>query len=92
MNKLLISVVIPLYNKEKTIKKTLNSILLQSYSNYEIVIVDDGSTDDSYSIVSNYVESNIEKQRIRLLHQENGMLRVNGSCFLTLMTNYFRML
>ena len=57
MNKLLISVVIPLYNKEKTIKKTLNSILLQSYSNYEIVIVDDGSTDDSYSIVSNYVES-----------------------------------
>ena len=72
MNKLLISVVIPLYNKEKTIKKTLNSILLQSYSNYEIVIVDDGSTDDSYSIVSNYVESNIEKQRIRLLHQENG--------------------
>ena len=55
MNRLLISVVIPLYNKEKTIKKTLNSILLQSYSNYEIVIVDDGSTDDSYSIVSNYV-------------------------------------
>lgn len=72
MNKILISVVIPLYNKEKTIKKTLNSILSQSYSNYEIVIVDDGSTDDSYSIVSNYIKSDIEKLRIRLLQQENG--------------------
>ncbi len=61
------TVVIPLYNKEKYIKRTLNSVLKQTFTNFEIVIVDDGSTDKSCEIVEA-----INDPRIRLIRQENG--------------------
>lgn len=48
----MISVIIPLYNKKKTIKKTIESILGQSYKDLEIIIVDDGSTDGSLSVIA----------------------------------------
>lgn len=63
----MISVVIPLYNKEPIIKKTLNSVLSQDYSDFEVVVVDDGSTDNSVAIVESIVGP-----RIRLIKQENG--------------------
>ncbi len=63
----MISVVIPLYNKADKIKKTLESVFAQTYTNYEIVIVDDGSTDASASIVEH-----INDPRIRLIHQKNA--------------------
>lgn len=47
----MISVIIPLYNKKKTIKKTIESILGQSYKDWEIIIVDDGSTDGSPDVI-----------------------------------------
>ncbi|WP_290161290.1 glycosyltransferase family 2 protein [Xylanibacter rodentium] len=47
----LISIIIPLYNKEKAISQTLMSVLNQTYNNLEIIIADDGSTDNSASIV-----------------------------------------
>lgn len=46
-----ISVVIPLYNKEKSIAQSLQSVLNQSYTDFEIVVVDDGSTDKSVEII-----------------------------------------
>lgn len=49
----LFSIVIPLYNKEKDILHTLNSLSLQTFTNYEVIIVDDGSTDQSLEIVQN---------------------------------------
>lgn len=63
----LVSVVIPLYNAEKYIEKTLRSILNQTYSNFEIVIVDDASTDSSIDIVKNICDS-----RIRLYCNEDN--------------------
>lgn len=63
----MISVVIPLYNKEKQIAKTLQTVLNQTYQDFEIVIVNDGSTDGSVEEVLRISDS-----RIRLVNQENG--------------------
>lgn len=60
------SVVIPLYNKERNILKTLMSILNQSYKEFEVVIVNDGSTDNSVKIIET-----IKDPRIRLIDQNN---------------------
>ena len=64
---MMISIIIPLYNKQTSILKTINSILLQDYGDYEIVVVDDGSTDDSVSVVEN-----LHSERIKLYQKENG--------------------
>ena len=63
----MISVVIPLYNKEASISQSLQSVLSQEYDDFEVVIVDDGSTDGSVSIVEA-----MNNPRIRLIKQENG--------------------
>ncbi len=65
----LISVIIPVYNLENYIEKCLNSIISQSYNNLEILVVNDGSTDNSGSICDSY--SNRDS-RIRVFHIENG--------------------
>lgn len=61
-----LSVIIPLYNKEKTIKDTINSVLNQTYQNYELIIVNDGSTDSSLDIVKS-----INDDRIRIINKQN---------------------
>ena len=63
----MISVVIPLYNKESSIAQSLKSVLSQEYDDFEVVIVDDGSTDGSVGVVEA-----INDPRIRLIKQENG--------------------
>jgi len=63
----MISVVIPLYNKEPIIEKSLYSVLSQDYDDFEVVVVNDGSTDRSAQIVKE-----IDDSRIRLFEQENG--------------------
>lgn len=55
-----ISVIIPLYNKEKDIKKTLESLLAQSFSDYEAIIVNDGSTDGSEAVVKSFTDDRIK--------------------------------
>lgn len=62
----MISIVIPLYNKEHQIAKTLQSVFAQTYTDYEIVIVNDGSTDNSVAVVGE-----INDPRIRLISQQN---------------------
>lgn len=62
-----ISVVIPLFNKVPYIERTLRSVLGQTYKDFEVIVVDDGSTDDGARIVEA-----IDDQRIRLLRQENA--------------------
>lgn len=63
----MISVVIPLYNKEQSIASTLQSVLKQTYQDFEIVIVNDGSTDHSVEKVAKVTDP-----RIRLIHQKNA--------------------
>lgn len=64
---MLMSVIIPLYNKELSIVSTLQTVLDQTFSDYEIVIVDDGSTDSSVAEVEK-----VQDSRIRLIHQQNA--------------------
>lgn len=54
-----ISIIIPLYNKEKTIFKTVNSCLSQDYTNIEVVVVDDGSTDNSLNMIKSITDSRL---------------------------------
>ena len=67
MNKMIISVVIPLYNKQDSIAHTLECVLNQTYLDFEVVVVDDGSKDQSAAVVEQFTDS-----RIRLIKQKNG--------------------
>lgn len=60
------SIIIPLYNKEQSITNTLKSVLKQTFTDFEIIIVNDGSTDKSVAKVDAFKDG-----RIRLIHQEN---------------------
>lgn len=61
-----ISIVIPVYNAEKTIKRLLDSILSQSYYNYEIIVINDGSTDSTKNILNNYKDD-----KFKIITKEN---------------------
>jgi glycosyltransferase involved in cell wall biosynthesis len=54
MANVLISVVIPVYNRQETIERCLDSVFNQAFSNYEVIIIDDGSTDSTSSCIENY--------------------------------------
>ena len=65
----LISVIIPVYNVEKYLRECLDSVLVQTYSNYEVILVDDGSTDTSHSICREYCDKD---SRFKAYQKENG--------------------
>lgn len=67
----LISVIIPVYNVENYLRQCLDSICGQSYSNLEIIIVNDGSTDNSGAIGDEYA---LKDERVRIIHKSNGGL------------------
>ena len=69
----LISIIIPVYNSEKYLKKCLQSLLDQSYPYFEIIIVNDGSTDSSKKICEELSEKD---SRIRVINQENSGVSV----------------
>lgn len=64
----LVSIIVPAYNAEKYIKRCIESILNQTYPNIEIVVVDDGSKDNTYDIVAHMAESD---DRLKIYRQEN---------------------
>ncbi|MGL5522206.1 MAG: glycosyltransferase family 2 protein [Metamycoplasmataceae bacterium] len=83
--KIEVSILIPCYNAEKTIKKCIDSILNQTYQNFKIIIVNDGSTDDTKTIISKYND-----ERIILKNQENFGLSKTRNVLLDLVdTPYF---
>lgn len=66
-----IYILMPTYNDSSTIVYSLDSILSQSYKNYEIIIVDDGSTDDTKKVINNYKKKYDKDNKIKYIYQEN---------------------
>ncbi len=71
MNNIKISIIIPVYNVEKYLEQCVDSVLSQTYKNIEVVLVDDGSSDNSSSICDKYAKRD---NRITVIHKENGGL------------------
>lgn len=65
----LFSIIVPIYNSELFIEKTINSVLSQSFKNFELIIVDDGSTDNSFIICEQIAQKD---PRILLFRKQNG--------------------
>lgn len=83
----LLSVVVPVYNVEKYIGRCLDSIIAQTFENWECIVVDDGSPDGAGRICDQYA---LREPRIRVIHKENGgvssarnkgLLTVRGGVF-----------
>lgn len=83
-NQLLISVIIPVYNAEKFLHKCLNSVLKQTYENFELILVNDGSKDNSLQICQ---EWSLKDSRVKTIDQKNqgpgaarntGLVAANG--------------
>lgn len=66
----MVSVIIPVYNREKTVAAAVNSVLNQTYKDLEVIVVDDGSTDKTKEVMSQ-----IHDKRVRYIYQENS-----GAC------------
>ena len=64
----LISVIVPVYNVEKYLDKCINSLINQSYNNLEIILIDDGSTDNCGEICDKYA---LKDNRIKVIHKKN---------------------
>lgn len=70
MNNELVSIIVPIYNVENYLERCIKSLISQEYKNIEIILVDDGSTDDSSEICKKYLKDN----RIRYFYKPNGGL------------------
>lgn len=71
VNRKLVSIIVPIYNTEKYLKKCIDSILVQTYDNLEVILVNDGSSDDSLNICKKYESFD---SRIRIIDKKNGGL------------------
>lgn len=71
MKEYLVSVIVPVYNVNLYLKQCVDSILSQTYKKLEILLVDDGSTDNSGMICDDYAKID---QRVKVIHKKNGGL------------------
>ena len=65
----LVSIIVPIYNTEKYLKDCIKSVQVQTYSNWELILIDDGSKDNSLQICEEFAH---EDNRIKVFHQENA--------------------
>ena len=66
-----LSIIIPVYNVKGTLERCVDSVLAQKYHDYQLILVNDGSTDGSQDICNKYME---QEHRIQVIHKENGGL------------------
>ena len=64
-----ITVIVPVYNTEKYLRRCVDSILAQTFTDFELLLVNDGSTDGSGAICDEYAQKD---SRVRVFHKENG--------------------
>lgn len=64
-NNIEISVIMPCYNVEKYINEGIESVLNQTFTDFELIIIDDGSTDQTWSICNNYKDSRIKLHKLK---------------------------
>ena len=74
MNKIKVSVIIPVYNCDEYIGATLKSVINQDFDSYEIIVIDDGSTDNSLDIINDTLKDC--EIPYKVVHQENGGVSV----------------
>lgn len=72
MEQELVSIIVPAYNVEKYIVETMESVRLQTYPHWELLVVEDGSSDNTVAVIEDYIRSKGE-QRIRLIRQPENM-------------------
>ena len=73
----LVSIVMPCYNNGQTLAHTVKSIQMQTYANWELIAVDDGSRDDTLSVLEQLAG---DEPRMRVIHQENGGVSAARNC------------
>lgn len=81
-NKYTVSIILTTYNRKKYLPRAINSILIQTYKNYEVIIVDDGSEDDSEKIIFTYLKKYTNFKYIRHSNRKNP-LSVNSGFLLS---------
>ena len=74
-----ISIIVPVYNTEKYLRRCVDSILAQTFTDFELLLINDGSTDSSGAICDEYTQKD---SRVRVFHKENG--GVSSACNLGL--------
>ena len=67
-----ISILMPTYNDSKYIKRSLDSIMEQKYENYEVLICNDGSTDDTEKVIKEYIKKHNKKDKIKYYYEDNA--------------------
>lgn len=72
MKKILFSIILPVYNAEKYVANAINSVINQDYKNWELIIVDDGSNDNSYKTIKKFLNDN----RINYIYEKNSGVSV----------------
>lgn len=88
INKNIISIIVPVYNTELYIDRCIQSILLQDYTNIQLVLINDGSTDNSGIICDKYARMD---KRITIIHKQNGGVSSARNAGLAVATGYWLM-
>ena len=76
MNNSTISIITPCFNSEKYLEKMINSVICQSYKSWELIIVDDYSTDNSINIINKYLNLDTRIKLIKLKINQDQLLKI----------------